>query len=323
MREKQAGTLQRQFISAIRTRHYAYKTEQTYWHWIRNYLRFHRFTHPEQHAEHEVESYLSDLAVHKNVSPATQGVAFNALCFLFNHVLDKPLENIAAIRAKQKIKIPIVFTKTEVQALLSYLTETHWLMASLMYGSGLRVSECHRLRISDICFERHHLLVRNGKGGKDRVTLLPSSLLPQLKEQIYKTVQLHEYDLSLGYGETSLPYRLANKYPEAAKSKGMQYLFPAANLAIDTKDNRMKRHHRHVKGTQRAVKAAIRKAKLNELASCHTLRHSFATHLLEAGTDLRTIQELMGHKDLKTTQIYTHVVGQHQTGVLSPLDIKT
>lgn len=315
-----SGELQLRFKEAIKARGYSLKTEQTYWHWIRRYLRFHGLSHPSEHDEQHIESFLSSLALERNVSPATQNIAFNALCFIFKQVLHKPIEHVSARRAKPKYKLPVVFTPQQVEQALAELSGVNWLMVSLMYGAGLRVSECHRLRLEDIDFRLHTITVRNGKGNKDRVTLLPKGLETKLMAQIEAVKKLHDYDKSLGFGEVSLPYGLAKKYPGRAKSLGMQYLFPSANVAKDPKDGKFKRHHRHIKGLQRTVKRAIIKAGLNEMASCHTFRHSFATHLLEVGTDIRTIQELLGHKDLKTTQIYTHVIGQHQSGVISPFD---
>ncbi|GGA76866.1 integron integrase [Neiella marina] len=320
METQRSKSIQARFHEAIKVRHYALKTEKTYWHWIRRYLFFHNLKHPSELFERDVERFLSDLAVRCHVSPATQDIAFNAICFLYRHVLNRPLEHINSVRSAPKKKLPVVLRKEEVAAILNELQGHHKLMVALMYGSGLRVGECHRLRIGDIDVAKQTISVRNGKGNKDRVTLLPQNVVAALNQQIQYVTQLHQADIALGFGQTSLPYQLARKYPAAARSAHYQYLFPSIKLAKDPRDGQIKRHHRHEKGLQRAVKRVIRKLGVNELASCHTFRHCFATHLLQSGSDLRTIQELMGHSDIKTTQIYTHVVGQHKSGVKSPLD---
>ncbi|MCM2679497.1 integron integrase [Echinimonas agarilytica] len=321
METRRSESLQAAFQKAIKVRHYAFKTEKTYWHWIRQYLFFHGMGHPKEHNETHVETFLSDLAVKKHVSPATQSIAFNAVCFLFRHVLNRPLENVNATRAAPKRKLPIVLTRDEIASVINRLNNKFKLMVGLMYGSGLRVAECHRLRIGDINFNLKTITVRNGKGNKDRVTLMPTNLVDAIRQQVDATILLHRADLDAGFGQVSLPYQLARKYKGADRSQQYQYLFPSSHLAVDPRDGVFKRHHLHEKGLQRGVKKAIRAAGVNDLASCHTFRHSFATHLLESGTDLRTIQELLGHNDIKTTQIYTHVLGQHQSGVKSPFDM--
>ncbi|MDF2178196.1 integron integrase [Aliiglaciecola sp. CAU 1673] len=314
------GDLKRQFHEAIKLRHYAQKTEKTYWHWICVYLRFHKMAHPAEHGVPEVERFLSFLAVKRNVSPATQSIALNALLFLFKAVLNRPLEGINAVRAKPRQKLPVVLTRQDVQKLIGCMSGQLSLMAKIMYGCGLRLSECLRLRVGDLDFVHSSIVIHNGKGAKDRVTLMPSMLKIELGKQIDRVRIQHRADLEKGSGLVNMPYALARKYPNSAKSLSFQFLFPSDNLSTDPDDGLLKRHHIHEKTLQRAVKKAVIASGVNELATCHTLRHSFATHLLEQGTDLRTIQELLGHSDIKTTQIYTHVLGRHHAGVMSPVD---
>lgn len=307
---------------AIRVKHYSYRTEQTYIQWMRRYISFHKMRHPREMNEKEIVEFLTHLAVDRKVSPSTQNQALNALLFLYNNVLDRELGPIAgAVRAKRRMTLPVVLTRDEVRVLLRHLQGREWLMASLLYGAGLRLRECLNLRVKDIDFGFRQIVVRNGKGGKDRVTPLPESLLDSLKSQLEDAERIWQRDVSDGFGESSMPPALARKLGASARSWPWQYLFPASKRSRDPCSGTWKRHHLHPSVLQRAVKGAVLKVELTKLASCHTLRHSFATHLLESGHDIRTIQELLGHKDLHTTMMYTHVVGRGGYGVSSPLDI--
>ncbi|RLJ17858.1 integron integrase [bacterium endosymbiont of Escarpia laminata] len=305
----------------IRVKHYSIRTEQAYVDWIRRFILYHGKRHPDQMGAKEIETFLSHLAVDRNVAASTQNQALSAILFLYREVLEKEfpwLENVT--RAKKPQRLPVVLSNEEVQSVLLHLEGTHLLMASLMYGSGLRLMECVRLRIMDVELSGRQLVVRNGKGGKDRVTLLPDSLQNPLKAQIGRVRALYRQDIVSGFGAVYLPFALERKYPNAPKEWAWQYIFPAADLSNDPRSGVTRRHHIGEQSIQRAVKQAIRKANIEKQASCHTLRHSFATELLTAGYDIRTIQELMGHKDVRTTQIYTHVIGRGGQGVLSPLD---
>ncbi|RDH86170.1 MAG: integron integrase [endosymbiont of Escarpia spicata] len=305
----------------IRVKHYSIRTEQAYVDWIRRFILYHGKRHPGLMGAKEIETFLSHLAVDRNVAASTQNQALSAILFLYRDVLEKELpllENVT--RAKKPQRSPVVLSNEEVQSVLLHLEGTHLLMASLMYGSGLRLMECVRLRIKDVELSGRQVVVRNGKGGKDRVTLLPDSLQNPLKAQIGRVRALHRQDIVSGFGAVYLPFALERKYPNAPKEWAWQYVFPAADLSNDPRSGVTRRHHIGEQSIQRAVKQAIRKANIEKPASCHTLRHSFATELLTSGYDIRTIQELMGHKDIRTTQIYTHVIGRGGQGVLSPLD---
>ncbi|MBL3601312.1 MAG: integron integrase [gamma proteobacterium endosymbiont of Lamellibrachia anaximandri] len=305
----------------IRVKHYSIRTEQAYVDWIRRFILYHGKRHPEQMGAREIEAFLSHLAVDRNVAASTQNQALSAILFLYRDVLEKDLpwlENVT--RAKKPQRVPVVLSNEEVQSVLLHLEGTHLLMASLMYGSGLRLMECVRLRIMDVELSGRQLVVRNGKGGKDRVTLLPDSLQNPLKVQIGRVRALHRQDIVSGFGAVYLPFALDRKYPNAPKEWAWQYVFPSADLSKDPRSGETRRHHIGEQSIQRAVKQAVRKSNIEKPASCHTLRHSFATELLTAGYDIRTIQELMGHKDVRTTQIYTHVIGCGGQGVRSPLD---
>jgi len=306
---------------AIRVRHLARSTERSYLYYITDFIRFHGRKHPRELGLEEVRAYLTDLAVNQNVSASTQNVALSALLFLYKTVLENPLpENIEAIRAKRTKHLPTVFTREEVQAILAHTRGVHHLVLSLLYGTGMRLMEGLRLRVKDVDFARGEITVRETKGDRERKTMLPAKLVDGLHRQLEYAKALHDLDLAEGYGEVEMPNALARKYPNAATSWAWQYVFPAAQRSQNPRTGRIGRHHILEDGVQRAMKKALREAGIHKHASVHTLRHSFATHLLEDGYDIRTVQELLGHKDVKTTMIYTHVLGRGGKGVRSPLD---
>lgn len=306
----------------IRVRHYSIRTETAYIGWIRRFIVYHSKRHPRELGESHVEAFLTHLAVDRKVAPATQSQALNAILFLYRDVLGMKLDWIGdVVRAKPKERMPTVLSRGEVERVLAHLDGQHGLMARLLYGAGLRLMECVRLRIKDVDLEYKTLTVRDGKGGKDRVTVLPDSLAGTLQAQVERVRVVHASDLEQGYGAVYLPYALARKYPNADKEMAWQYLFPAAKLSRDPRSGSIRRHHVHAQALQRAVKRAVSAAGIHKKASCHTFRHSFATHLLERGSDIRTVQELLGHKDIRTTQIYTHVLKRGGRGVVSPLDV--
>jgi len=305
----------------MRTRHLALRTEHAYLQWLRRYLAFHNRRHPRELGAPEVEQFLTHLAVDRKVSAATQNQALQALLFLYRHVLEVELPWLNEVtRASHSKRLPVVLDRSEVQALLAQLHGTPWLVANLLYGSGLRLLEALRLRVKDLALERGELIVREGKRGKDRVTMLPGALDTQLRAHLARLRAWYEDQRRRGQPGVTVPFALARKYPQAATQWGWQYLFPAAQLCRDPYSRVPARHHLHEKAVQRAVQAAVRKAGLSRPASCHTLRHCFATHLLEDGYDIRTVQELLGHSDLRTTMIYTHVMAKGAKGVRSPLD---
>lgn len=306
----------------IRLRHYSIRTEQAYLQWIKRFILFHRKRHPVEMGGPEVTAFLSHLAIQRNVSASTQNQALNALLFLYRDVLKITLPWLNEVqRAKKPQHLPVVFTREEVRALLAQLEGTHWLMAMLIYGSGLRLMECLRLRVKDLDFQYHQLVIRDAKGQKDRVTMLPRSLVEPIRTHLAKVRQLHESDLREGYGRVYLPFALAAKYPAADLEWGWQYVFPSTRRSKDPRSDAERRHHAPEDALQRAVKQAVRKARIVKPGSVHTLRHSFATHLLESGYDIRTVQELLGHADVKTTMIYTHVLNRGGRGVVSPVDL--
>lgn len=310
-----------QVQTKLRVKHYSIRTERAYLDWVKRYILFHQKKHPAKMGAPEVGAFLSHLAVEGNVAASTQNQAKSALLFLYREVLeiDLPwLDNVTKARVPQRL--PVVLTHTEVKALLDRLEGTPWLMASLLYGAGLRLLECVRLRVKDIEFERGELIVRDGKGQKDRVTMLPAMLAEPLHAHLARVKRLHEEDLAAGHGDVYLPNALARKYPNAGKMWGWQYAFPANRLSVDPRSDVTRRHHADEKGLQRAVKRAVHAAGIVKPATPHTLRHSFATHLLQSGYDIRTVQELLGHKDVSTTMIYTHVLNKGGKGVRSPLD---
>jgi integron integrase len=306
----------------IRIRHYSIRTEQAYVQWIRRFILFHGKRHPREMGAPELTAFLSDLAVRRNVAASTQNHALHAILFLYRDVLKIDLPWLNEVqRAKKPLRLPIVFTQEEVKALLAQLQGTTWLMATLTYGSGLRLIECLKLRVQDVDLHYKQLLVRDAKGQKDRVTLLPSSLIDPMRTHLARIRQLHENDLREGFGRVCLPQTPAAKYPMADREWGWQYVFPSSRRSFDPRSGSECRHHASEDALQRAVKQAIRKANIVKPGSVHTLRHSFATHLLESGYDIRTVQELLGHADVKTTMIYTHVMNPGGRGVVSPVDL--
>jgi integron integrase len=309
-----------QLRAAIRVRHYSLRTELSYVHWTVRFIRFHNNRHPREMAEPEVAAFLTHLATNREVAASTQNQALNALLFLYRYVIDRPLAELhGLVRAKQPVRLPVVLTTDEVGRLLSALDIDAWLPACLMYGSGLRLMEAVRLRVKDIDFDHRALFVREGKGRRDRVVTLPDELITPLRRHLQATKLMHEKDLADGFGEVYLPFALARKYPNAGRQWAWQYVFPAQRRSIDPRSGATRRHHIDESKLQRAVRAAVREADIEKPASCHTLRHSFATHLLERGMDIRTVQEQLGHRDVRTTQIYTHVLKRGGSGVLSPL----
>lgn len=306
---------------AIRLKHYSYRTEQTYIQWIKRYIFFHNTRHPADMGAPEIEAFLTHLAVEQNVSASTQNQALSALLFLYRYVLEQELGPIDALRAKPSKHLPTVLSKNETARLLARLTGIHSLLGRLLYGSGMRLAEGLRLRVKDIDFEQHHILVRDGKGEKDRVTLLPDTLLDDLQVQLVHARRLHKEDLAQGFGAVYLPYALNRKYPNAEREWGWQYAFPSHRLSTEPGTDTVRRHHLDPSGLQKAIRNAAKAIGLPKPVGPHTLRHCFATHLLEAGYDIRTVQELLGHKDVKTTMIYTHVMQKGPLGVRSPLDV--
>jgi integron integrase len=305
----------------MRTRHLALRTEQAYLQWLRRYVEFHNRKHPRVLGPREIEQFLTHLAVHRKVSAATQNQALQALLFLYRQVLQIELpwlDNVT--RASQPRRLPVVLSRAEVRALLAQLQGTPWLVASLLYGSGLRLMEGLRLRVKDLALQRGEVIVREGKGGRDRVTMLPATLDLPLRAHLGRLRTWFEEERRRQQPGVTLPFALARKYPQAGTQWGWQYLFPAPSLCRDPWSGLAVRHHLHEKRVQRAMQAAVFGAGITRPASCHTLRHCFATHLLEQGYDIRTVQELLGHSDLNTTMIYTHVMAKGANGVRSPLD---
>ena len=305
---------------ALRVRHRSLKTEKAYVHWIRQYILFHSRRHPAEMAEEEVTAFLSHLAVHRKVSASTQNQALSALLFLYRHVLGRELGDLDALRARRARKLPVVLAQGEVTRVLSAMTGTSRLVATLLYGAGLRLTECLQLRVKDVDFSYHQLIVRDGKGGKDRVTMLPSRIEDPLQRHLETVQRLHAEDLRAGHGRVALPRALARKSPHAATEWVWQFVFPSASLAVDRDDGVIRRFHLSPRTVQKAVKEAVRKSGLTKRATCHTFRHSFATHLLQNGYDIRTVQELLGHRKVSTTMIYTHVLNRGGRGVQSPVD---
>ena len=313
--------LLQQVRNVIRVKHYSIRTEQAYLNWIKKFIRFHNNQHPAALAENEITAFLNHLAVQKKVAASTQNQALSAILFLYKKVLSQEIGWLGNLqKAKKPERLPLVFTREEVRKVLLQLEGTYWLMASLLYGSGLRLMECIRLRVKDVDFRYKQITVRDGKGNKDRVTMLPQKLSPHLQRHIVRVKNLHERDLKEGFGEVYLPFALERKYPNASREFSWQYVFPAAKRSIDPRSGKNRRHHVGETVLQRAVKKAVLNTGINKPGSCHTLRHSFATHLLEDGYDIRTVQDLLGHKDIRTTMVYTHVLNRGGKGVRSPLD---
>ncbi|WP_020182205.1 integron integrase [Methylotenera sp. 1P/1] len=305
----------------IRLKHYSIRTEQAYTDWIKRYILHFNKRHPKDLGANEVEQFLTYLAVQGRVSASTQNQAKSALLFLYKEVLGEALPWLDDIeQAKAPKRLPMVLTKQEVQAILMQLNGTHHLIVSLLYGTGMRILECLRLRVKDIDFARKEILIRDGKGYKDRVTMLPASLIAPLKAHMGKVKTLHDADLASGYGAVYMPQALGKKYPYAARDWAWQYVFPSGKLSVDPRSSETRRHHVQDQAIQRAVRQAVVNAGMTKPATPHTLRHSFATHLLEGGYDIRTVQELLGHSDVATTMIYTHVLNRGGHGVASPLD---
>jgi integron integrase len=305
----------------LRVKHYSIRTEQAYVDWIRRFILFHGKRHPNEMGEEEITAFLTHLAVDRRVATSTQNQAFSALLFLYQQVLDRKLDFIDSVeRVSRPPKLPVVFTREEARAVLAHLKGDYRLMTELLYGSGLRLMECVRLRVKDVDFGYNRITVRDGKGLHERVALLPRKVQRPLHEHLARVKELHRQDLARGHGKVYLPFGLRRKYPDAERAWAWQYVFPVAKLSIDPRSHETRRHHVSEKNLQNAVKLAIREAAIAKAASCHTFRHSFATHLLENGYDIRTVQELLGHKNVATTMIYTHVLSKPGLAIRSPLD---
>lgn len=310
-----------QVREVLRVKHYSIHTEGAYVGWIKRFIFFHGKRHPREMSAPEVQAFLSDLTVRGEVSPSTQNQALNALVFLYGEVLHQQLGWMnELVRARRPKRLPTVMSQAEVKRVLAAMSGTPQLMARLLYGTGMRLMECLRLRVKDIDFANNYIVIRAGKGDKDRLTMLPATLKAALQEHLERVRILHEKDVAGGWGEVYLPDALARKYPTAAREGAWQWLFPSARISVDPRSGRQRRHHADPQALQRSVRAAVRLAQIPKPVSCHTFRHSFATHLLEAGYDIRTVQELLGHQKLDTTMIYTHVMRQPGIGVHSPLD---
>jgi len=310
-----------QVRQAIRTRHYSYRTEKAYVHWIKRFIFFHNKRHPVEMGESEIGQFLSSLASDSHVSASTQNQALNAVLFLYHAVLGKEIGYVdGVVRAKRPKRLPVVLTREEVKSILGLLDGLEWIMGMLLYGAGLRLMECLRLRVKDVDFSRNEIRVRSGKGDKDRVTMLPAAVKEPLLRHLELVRKQYEVDVKNGFSGVFLPYALERKYPNAARQWGWQWLFPASKLYVDPQSGKIRRHHLHESVLQKAVKKAVQRAGIAKPASCHSFRHSFATELLETGYDIRTVQELLGHTDVTTTMIYTHVLNKGGRGVSSPAD---
>lgn len=307
---------------AIRTKHYSIRTEQAYTAWIRKFILFHNKRHPIEMGEVEIGQFVTDLAVEKNVAASTQNQALSAILFLYREVLQKEIGRVEnLVWAKRPKRLPTVLRRDEVRTLFQQLSSVAWLMAQLLYGAGLRQMECLRLRVHDIDLDASEIMVRDGKGGKDRVTMLPEKVKPALADHLDAVKKQHEADLQAGFGSVYLPHALARKYRNASREWGWQYVFPASQISIDPRSGEKRRHHLDASVLSQKLKVAVRQAGITKRVTCHTLRHSFATHLLQANYDIRTVQELLGHEDVKTTMIYTHVLNRGGLAVKSPTDM--
>ena len=310
-----------QVREVLRYHHYALRTEEVYVKWILAFIRFNGKQHPSELGKQEIEAFLSDMAVNKNYAASTQNVAFNSIIFLYKQVLDLPIaDDLDPIRSKKPVRLPVVLSEKEIVKVLSAMTGVRSLMARLMYGGGLRVMEVLRLRIQDIDFANGYLMIRDGKGSKDRTTLLAPSIVDDLKQHLESVRTLFEQDLELGVADVYLPNNLAKKYPNAGATWEWQYVFPSQKLSTDPRSGKIRRHHLDESGLQKGIRAAKNKVKIDKRVTSHTLRHSFATHLLGAGTNIRVVQRLLGHADVKTTEIYTHVLQENLGRVISPLE---
>lgn len=307
----------------MRTRRYSLETEKTYIYWMKKYIFFHKVRHPKEMGAAEVGAFLTHLAVAENVAATTQNQAMFALLFLYKEVLGVELERLGGkfTSAKQSERVPVVLAHEEVAAVLSHLSGVNWIMANLLYGAGLRLKECLRLRVKDLDFGYKQITVRDGKGGKDRFTILPDKLVEPLQRHLEKVKTQHAGDLEAGLGSVLLPSAFDGKHSNTAREWKWQYIFPSAKISRDPRTGKLGRHHLSESGLQKAVKIGLQKSAVEKHASCHTLRHSFATHLLQNGSDIRTIQDLLGHKELTTTMIYTHVLQNNRLGVKSPVDV--
>ena len=310
-----------QMRDVIRKKHYSLRTEQTYCEWVRRFILFYGKRHPSEMGDKEISDFLSYLAVNRNVAASTQNQALNAIVFLYKQVLKMELGDFSRFeRAKRPARLPSVLSRNEVAKLIPLVPSKYRIMVELLYGCGLRLMECIRLRVKDIDFEFNQVIVRDGKGNKDRVTMLPEALKQKLREHLARVKTIHENDLKNGFGEVYLPHALSRKYPHAAREWYWQFVFPSETISVDPRSSIKRRHHIYETSLQRAVRQAARQAELPKPATPHIFRHSFATHLLEGGYDIRTVQELLGHKDVSTTMIYTHVLNKGGMSVKSPLD---
>lgn len=319
--DKSAPRLYDCIVEALRVRHYSRRTEEPYVHWIRRYIEFHQHQHPRGLAEDDVNRFLTHLAVEQHVAASTQNQALSAILFLYEHVLAQPLDRIeGVVRARRPKRLPVVLTVDEVSRVMAHLTGDKWLIAMLLYGGGLRLLEALRLRVKDLDFERGEITVREGKGDKDRVTTMPRSVIPPLREHLRRVQAVHQQDLADGHGRVELPHALARKFPSANREWAWQFVFPQEHRWRNSSTGEQGRHHIDESLFSRSLKVAVRNAGLTKRVTSHTFRHSFATHLLADGYDIRTVQELLGHKDVRTTMIYTHVLNRGGRGVRSPAD---
>lgn len=304
----------------IRSRHMALATEKTYCYWIRFFIRYQRYKSRGDISPNDVTGFLTHLAVNRHVSPSTQNQAFSALLFLFRHVLALPLDNIDAVRAKETVRIPVVLTSNEVNAILSKLKQPYKTMIQLAWGTGMRKMEIFRLRIKDVDFERRSITVREGKGRKDRITILPECTIEELEYKVRQSLHFHSLDVEEGFSSVEMPYALEKKYPNQEYNQHWKYIFAAPKRGVDPRSGLERRHHLHPSVLEKQLRQAVRASGVLKKVSCHTFRHTFATQLLESGYDIRTVQELLGHSDVKTTQIYTHVLNRGGNAVISPAD---